>query len=351
MKKRINQHYNNKILVSGNDRCDVNTLENNELLLYSRNNKSIPSKLIANENGKITEYKVGETSTIIKVKRKNPPFPNTNTYEEEPVLPVTYVRAKLIDKNDNSLLIKDLKKYRKDKHNTILFVVCYVKGLNTNYRIIEEGVPIPVRTLQYGVLAQDYCDHNVYSRIVFLYDCVNRKILDFKNQGGGNQDGYKYFYIKNFKKYIHIEWLKNTNLTRDPILIYKNLGETIKIANLRGAKKAKIFYVRTPEFAQYQGTPSYFEIVNWLIKKRYSTSFYDEWIDVSNNSGAGHCCVKHHGSDKFEEGPILSATTKSTAFRIYCSIFIKYLAPLNSGVRNKLIIKIQVSNICIEELN
>ena len=70
MKTRINSNYNKKVLVRGNSLSDVNTLLENEMMLYTEQKdnepvtKVVPSKIITKINGETKSYKVGETKII-----------------------------------------------------------------------------------------------------------------------------------------------------------------------------------------------------------------------------------------------------------------------------------------------
>ena len=73
MKTRINSNYNKKVLVRGNSLSDVNTLTENEMMLYTKwkdnepVTKVVPSKIITKINGETKSYKVGETKIIKNV--------------------------------------------------------------------------------------------------------------------------------------------------------------------------------------------------------------------------------------------------------------------------------------------
>lgn len=73
MKTRINSNYNKKVLVSGNSLSDVNTLTENEMMLYTKQKdnesvtKVVPSKIITKINGETKSYKVGGTKIIKNV--------------------------------------------------------------------------------------------------------------------------------------------------------------------------------------------------------------------------------------------------------------------------------------------
>ena len=73
MKTRINSNYNKKVLVRGNSLSDVNTLTENEMMLYTKQKdnepvtKVVPSKIITKINGETKSYKVGGTKIIKNV--------------------------------------------------------------------------------------------------------------------------------------------------------------------------------------------------------------------------------------------------------------------------------------------
>ena len=73
MKTRINSNYNKKVLVSGNSISDVNTLTENEMMLYTKQKdnepvtKVVPQKIITKINGETKSYKVGGTKIIKNV--------------------------------------------------------------------------------------------------------------------------------------------------------------------------------------------------------------------------------------------------------------------------------------------
>ena len=73
MKTRINSNYNKKVLVKGNSLSDVNTLTENEMMLYTKQKdnepvtKVVPSKIITKINGETKSYKVGGTKIIKNV--------------------------------------------------------------------------------------------------------------------------------------------------------------------------------------------------------------------------------------------------------------------------------------------
>lgn len=63
MKTRINSNYNKKVLVKGDSLSDVNTLTENEIMLYTEQKdnepvtKVVPSKIITKINGETKSYK------------------------------------------------------------------------------------------------------------------------------------------------------------------------------------------------------------------------------------------------------------------------------------------------------
>ena len=73
MKTKINSNYNKKVLVRGNSLSDVNTLTENEMMLYTEQKdnepvtKVVPSKIITKINGETKSYKVGGTKIIKNV--------------------------------------------------------------------------------------------------------------------------------------------------------------------------------------------------------------------------------------------------------------------------------------------
>lgn len=73
MKTRINSNFNKKLLVRGNSLSDVNTLTDNEMMLYTEQKynepvtKVVPSKIITKINGETKSYKVGGTKIMKNV--------------------------------------------------------------------------------------------------------------------------------------------------------------------------------------------------------------------------------------------------------------------------------------------
>ncbi len=105
MKTRINSNYNKKVLVKGDSLSDVNTLTENEIMLYTEQKdnepvtKVVPSKIITKINGETKSYKVGETKII-----KN----DTTSFYGKDIYPIyIYSASKLLYveryKSDNAL--------------------------------------------------------------------------------------------------------------------------------------------------------------------------------------------------------------------------------------------------------
>lgn len=99
MKTRINSNYNKKVLVSGNSISDVNTLTENEMMLYTKQKdnepvtKVVPQKIITKINGETKSYKVGGTKII-----KNVGTSLVTSFRDKDVYPI-YIHSinKLID--------------------------------------------------------------------------------------------------------------------------------------------------------------------------------------------------------------------------------------------------------------
>lgn len=245
MKTRINSNYNKKVLVRGNSLSDVNTLTENEMMLYTEQKdnepvtKVVPSKIITKINGETKSYKVGETkiikndTTSFKGKDIYPIYiysanklPFTERYESDNAL--TRYESSCIVNIDN-LLRKKIKRFY------LLFYMPelwsdYIMNISLFVRESDEDL-LPSTILHY----QDYDDYNIsylgHKYTLWEIDITDKKNIIIKKASriyiaASNYftlDGTYYFYSPQKHQYLTLDTRFTGDKSLNSFYLFKGL--------------------------------------------------------------------------------------------------------------------------------
>lgn len=230
MKTRINSNYNKKVLVKGDSLSDVNTLTENEIMLYTEQKdnepvtKVVPSKIITKINGETKSYKVGGTKIIKKCSTSL-----ITSFRDKDVYPI-YIHSanklahitKRYD-DDNKLLSYD-GSYRIDINNLLkkkikrfylLFYIPDIGSLNLSLYIDGDSeYPLLSTILLHN--PQSYISNMRYLGHYYALweiDITDKKNITVKKASKGDivasdyftLDGTYYFYSPQKHKYLTLD--------------------------------------------------------------------------------------------------------------------------------------------------
>ena len=245
MKTRINSNYNKKVLVRGNSLSDVNTLTENEMMLYTKQKdnepvtKVVPSKIITKINGETKSYKVGETKII-----KN----DTTSFCGKDIYPIYIYSAGKLPftkhyKSDNALtryesncIVNIDKLIRKEiKRFYLLFympdlMMDYIMNISLFVRESDENL-LPSTILHY----QNYDDYNIsylgHKYTLFEIDITDKKNIIIKKASriyiaASNYftlDGTYYFYSPQKHQYLTLDTRFTGDKSLNSFYLFKGL--------------------------------------------------------------------------------------------------------------------------------
>lgn len=239
MKTRINSNYNKKVLVRGNSLSDVNTLTENEMMLYTKQKdnepvtKVVPSKIITKINGETKSYKVGGTKIIknvvtsfrgkdvypIYIYKANRLLSITKSNDNGDSLPSIYYEGYYQIRIDN-LLKKKIKKF---------YLLLYIPNPTTSYSHLYitcsfdigdyENSSSTILHYQQGnnnnisYLGHDYAlwEINITDKKNIIIKAASKKYITTSDYF--TLDGTYYFYSSQKHKYLTLD----TRFTGDKI--------------------------------------------------------------------------------------------------------------------------------------
>nr|DAG87841.1 MAG TPA: hypothetical protein [Crassvirales sp.] len=232
MKTRINSNYNKKVLVSGNSLSDVNTLTENEMMLYTKQKdnesitKVVPQKIITKINGETKSYKVGGTKII-----KNVGTSLVTSFRNKDVYPI-YIHSinklagitKSVELNDFLSIYYDgsyeinIKNLLKKKINRF-YLLFYIPDLDSvrlslSLYIKENDKDIILSTILHYQQSDDYNIKYLGHRYaLFEIDITDKKNIIVKKASNRDiaandcftLDGTYYFYSPQKHQYLTLD--------------------------------------------------------------------------------------------------------------------------------------------------
>lgn len=284
MKRRINNTFNKKILVTGNTN-DISTIKDNELMIVGDNNIDIYSK----SNGKVVKKSINKDNTVSKIRKPTPTFPRISKVGSEKVLPII-VKYKhyAIDERTAHVDIGDC-------NTAILFRIPY----NVDTLIVTKGNrTLTIESDKINSIPA-YNDWKHYDRVV-LFSAYKFNVLNIQD--------YKYFYIVNTKEYYtkvkydhYIVWCKG--IVKEEVRLYKYRFSVF--GSIRKPEKRHSVIVSVKK---------YIEANNLLNTAPTEDNYLELFLDVIMRLAVNYYNTKDNVFLKIKNETINEETLNSTTF-------------------------------------